>query len=687
MSEFQPIPFEQLIRRMFRELEAKRAIFDLPERRFYLGDPKRDLSVDLFGRRAASPFGPAAGPHTQLAQNLVLAWLAGLRVMELKTVQVRDDLEIPRPCIDMRNIGFNVEWSQELRLGQSLEEYVKGAMLIELLAASGKLALQPGFGGVVLDTSVGYDLAGIRSEPMARFFDGLLDATPVIERLRAQIPSEYKEFRDLPFATRLSDTVTLSTFHGCPPDEIEAIADFLMRERGLHTVVKLNPTLLGPDALRGILHDRLGYTDLRVPDEAFQQDTSWPQAVAFCGRLARTAQDLGRGFGVKLSNTLIVDNSRDAFAASEARMYLSGPPLHVLAMTLVRDFREQFGARLPVSFSAGIDKGNAAQAVALAMQPVTMCTDLLKPGGYARGQAYLQGLASAMAAVGAADIDAWVIRGLGQALPALDDLVAAKAIGGATADACRYAVAAGGDLRAAAGQDALALWRDAAVLRNTRAYVEGLQDDPRYAAPKNRTTPKKVGTRLALFDCLACDLCVPVCPNDANFTFPLEQRTVQAERLVQAADGWETVASTTLQIGRKHQIANFADACNDCGNCDTFCPEDGGPYKVKPAIFSSLATFRARPERDGVCIDQGAAGPHVHGRFGGVEYGFTRVAERLHYIGPDFDVWLDAACLEGAAPTCVNGYAVDAVDLQWLLVMAWLARGVADQRAVHFANA
>ena len=49
--------------------------------------------------------------------------------MELKTVQVLDELQIPRPCIDMQTVGYNVEWSQELRVEQSLHEYVKGACL------------------------------------------------------------------------------------------------------------------------------------------------------------------------------------------------------------------------------------------------------------------------------------------------------------------------------------------------------------------------------------------------------------------------------------------------------------------------------------------------------------------------------------------------------------------------------
>lgn len=125
--------------------------------------------MSFHGRRASTPLGPAAGPQSQMAQNIVLCWLSGSRVMELKTVQVLDELPIPRPCIDMATVGYNVEWSQELKLQQSLEEYVKGSMLVEILQASGKLPLSEGFDDLIFDMSVGYDLAGIRS-PAVRAF-------------------------------------------------------------------------------------------------------------------------------------------------------------------------------------------------------------------------------------------------------------------------------------------------------------------------------------------------------------------------------------------------------------------------------------------------------------------------------------------------------------------------------------
>lgn len=216
MAELRPYPFPALVRRALRELDERGAIFDLPIAKGYYGSPAHDLAVRFHRHAPASPLGPAAGPQTQMAQNLVLAWLAGCRVMELKTVQIKDELVIPRPCIDMQTVGYNVEWSQELRLEQSVEEYVKGAMLIEILRATGKLPLAPGFERTIYDMSVGYDLAGIQSPAIQRFIAALKDARPIVDRLRAELPAEYAQYRDLDFPTKLADTLTLSTFHGCP---------------------------------------------------------------------------------------------------------------------------------------------------------------------------------------------------------------------------------------------------------------------------------------------------------------------------------------------------------------------------------------------------------------------------------------------------------------------------------------
>ena len=656
MAKLIPIPFDVLVARMLGELERGGPVFDLPRRRFFSGDPARDVSIDIHGHRASTPFGPAAGPHSQLAQNIVLAWLAGGRVIELKTVQVKDDLVIPRPCIDMQTVGFNVEWSQELSLVESLEEYVKAAMLIEMLKASG---VAPAAGDTVFDMSVGYDLAGIRSERVRAFMTGMLDARALVERLRARIPARFARFRDLPFPARVSDTLTLSTFHGCPPEEIEHISAFLLEEMGLHVVVKLNPTLLGAEEVEEILHARLGYHELVVPPSAFAKDAKWDEVVGFVGRLSERARRAGRGFGVKCTNALIVRNHKRFFPATEKEMYLSGAPLHVLAMALVRRLRRTFGDAHPVSFSAGIDALNFADAVALGLKPVSVCSDLLGPGGYGRAARYFGELSTRMSAVGASDVETFTVRAFGHG-EVLDGLGLPEAV----AARCRAALVDGGDLRAAAG-DAFSRWVSAARLRGTEAYVERVLSDPRYAASRNATPPKKVGSALRLFDCLTCDKCIPVCPNDANFSLPLAIGDIAVERLVPTPWGFSVEARGALAIAKPRQIANFADACNACGHCDVMCPEDGGPYVVKPRFFGSVAAWAEASALDGFALEPAAAGVRIHARFEGRPVVVETGAGKVRYRGESFDLRLVPADPAGTA----EGYADQPVDLTPLRIV------------------
>lgn len=247
MVELYPAPFPQLLNRVFEEYEREGKIFDLPKSKFYCGEASLDTSVMLHGDRAATPVGPAAGPQSQLAQNIVLSWLAGSRIIELKTVQINDELKIPRPCIDAANVGYNVEWSQELKLDKSLKEYVAGSMLIEIMRQAGIPGPEAAgaAGDVIFDMSVGYDLDGIRSPQVRRWMADMRDATAIVEELRREIPDRFARFRDIDFKTRISNSITLSTFHGCPANEIERIVEFLLEELDVHTIIKMNPTLLG----------------------------------------------------------------------------------------------------------------------------------------------------------------------------------------------------------------------------------------------------------------------------------------------------------------------------------------------------------------------------------------------------------------------------------------------------------
>src|SRR4029079_10702232 len=235
---------------------------------------------------------------------------------------------------------------------------------------------------------VGYDLAGIRSPPVRAWIESKKDARVEVEALRREIPDDLRRWRDLDYTTRLSDQITLSTFHGCPAGEIEGIVRFLLTEMDVHVTVKLNPTLLGRETVDGLLHDVLGYREIETRPADFDKDLQGEQALELTDRLSELARSLGRTFQVKLSNTLVVRNHRSFFPPSEQVMYVSGAPLHVLTMNLLERYRRA-RPEVPVSFSAGVDNQNFPDCVAIGLTPVTTCTDLLRPGGYGRLPRYL----------------------------------------------------------------------------------------------------------------------------------------------------------------------------------------------------------------------------------------------------------------------------------------------------------
>ena len=126
-----PVPFEELLTRIFDEYQSQRTIFGIPEQQFYT--PQAQRSIGVFGESCATPLGPAAGPHTQLAQNIITAWLTGGRFIELKTVQILDRLELEKPCIDAEDECFNTEWSIEFTRKKAWDEYLKAWFTLHLL--------------------------------------------------------------------------------------------------------------------------------------------------------------------------------------------------------------------------------------------------------------------------------------------------------------------------------------------------------------------------------------------------------------------------------------------------------------------------------------------------------------------------------------------------------------------------
>jgi putative selenate reductase len=275
----------------------------------------------------------------------------------------------------------------------------------------------------------------------------------------------------------VTDTVTLSSFHGCPADEIERIVEHLIARHGLNVVVKLNPTLLGHDAVDALLHGKLGWDHVRLDRGAFENDLQWDHALSLLGRLRGSAARHGRALGIKLTNTLVVRNTRGRLAGDV--VYLSGPPLHPIAIRLADRLARATGGAIPIALSAGVNAENFADAVACGFSPVTTCTDLLRPTGYRRLPRYLKALEADMEHHGAPTVDAY--------------------------------------LRArAVERGEVAVGARAAALGNLEAYASRVASDERYGAGAH-PAPELPRSPLALVDCESCNQCTLACPNGAIF--------------------------------------------------------------------------------------------------------------------------------------------------------------------------
>ena len=94
-----PIPFSQLMNWIIEEHKTQGAVFGVRK----MVTTNQEGALPIFDERIETPFGPAAGPNTQLAQNIVASYVAGSRFFELKTVQVMDGEELSKcvnkPCI------------------------------------------------------------------------------------------------------------------------------------------------------------------------------------------------------------------------------------------------------------------------------------------------------------------------------------------------------------------------------------------------------------------------------------------------------------------------------------------------------------------------------------------------------------------------------------------------------------
>ncbi len=383
MSErMYPIPFKDLMRWVITERKNSGTVFGIHTE--YKADPAKTLPI--FGEKIETPFGPAAGPNSQLAQNIIASYVAGARFFEVKTVQKMDGEElaacVPRPCILADDEGYNQEWSTELEVGQALNEYIKAWCALKVMAKVWGYGDPDGF---VFNMSVGYDLEGIKGEKVDNYIESMKDATraPIFAECKAVLTELFPEEAEFiaNISPRVSRSITLSTLHGCPPDEIERIASYLITEKKVNTFVKCNPTILGYHDARSIL-DSMGYDYIVFDDHHFNEDLQWKDAVPMFERLQALADENGLEFGLKLSNTFPVDTTRGELPNNE--MYMSGRALFPLTIEMCRRISTQFEGKMKISFAGGAEYFNCDKLFAAGIWPITVATTILKPGGYNR---------------------------------------------------------------------------------------------------------------------------------------------------------------------------------------------------------------------------------------------------------------------------------------------------------------
>ncbi|MBU3180843.1 selenate reductase [Clostridium psychrophilum] len=378
------IPFEKMLIWLTKELNTKESIFGVHKDKFYYN--KTENSITLFNEKLTSPLGPAAGPNSQLAQNIVCAYLTGSRFIELKTVQVIDgeDITVTKPCINVKDEGYNVEWSTELKVTEAYNEYVKAWFLLHVLMKELKFSSERDF---MFNMSVGYNLSGIKSPKIDAYIEGMRDASSTKiwkeceETLLSHMDmfSEFKKEDLEKISPIICKSISISTMHGCPASEIEGIASYFLEEKGLHTYIKMNPTLLGEKFVRETLNT-MGYGYISLKGEHFTNDLQYLDSVTMLRRLKTLAKKLNLEIGVKLTNTLPADINNNELPGEE--MYMSGRALFPLAISLASKLAREFDGDLQISYSGGADFFNVDKILSTGIRPITFATTILKPGGY-----------------------------------------------------------------------------------------------------------------------------------------------------------------------------------------------------------------------------------------------------------------------------------------------------------------
>jgi putative selenate reductase len=148
--------------------------------------------------------------------------------------------------------------------------------------------------------------------------------------------------------------------------------------------------------------------------------------------------------------------------------------------------------------------------------------------------------------------------------------------------------------------------------------------------------------------CLDCDLlcstCDGVCPNRAILTYTAANDVLELPTFTVREGGLAPGGSVSYRVAQGPQVAVLSDACNECGNCVTFCPTSGRPWLDKPRLYLHREDFDAEDDNAFMLLKHNSV-RGIQARFGG-ELHQLFADGGLRYASPYLEVELDATTLE-----------------------------------------
>ncbi|MCR4806074.1 MAG: putative selenate reductase subunit YgfK [Lachnospiraceae bacterium] len=378
IDNLKPLTFDHLMRWILKEQKKSGSIFGV--RDFYQANPFKTLQIG--NDRIETPFGPAAGPHTQYAQSIIAAYAAGCRFFELRTVCPRDLNQDPE--ISVGSEAINVEGAGNLNFEESYAEYCKAWVAIKALSVEYKMG---GIDNFIFNISAGYTYEDFTSPEMSDFLDKMRDATrsPVFAECINFLKDNIDLFQNLTLediediSPVISTGISVCTPIDCSINELENIARYLMVDRKFDIGIKLSAAMLGYDYCRNTL-DSMGYFDIEISRESIDKCVKYYDMIPIINKLLGIANKEGRLFGVKLTGAFPIVGGIER----SKELKLSGKAIFPLSVSLAAKLSDDFDGRLRIAFSGGADANNVEDIYEAGVWPITMNTTILKPGGFNR---------------------------------------------------------------------------------------------------------------------------------------------------------------------------------------------------------------------------------------------------------------------------------------------------------------